>query len=164
VIEVGTHPRGDHIWLAAVDLGEGQKVQIVWGGEPVVRAGDLVPVAPPGSRVHGKKMRRRNYRGQSSFGMLCSLAELGWNPDVKDRVALLSSTVGLSSGDSLDGYDYHWWEIVRGPWSAMYGHDVSEMIGCRVSDPAHDPEGSLSVPTRILQDHGMGVGCAPALG
>jgi tRNA-binding EMAP/Myf-like protein len=113
VIEVGTHPDGDHIWLASVDLGKDFKVQIVWGGEPIVEAGDLVPVAPPGSRVHGKKMRRRNYRGQSSFGMLCSLAELGWDPDITHRVAILDPHAPLSPGDSLDEHADKWREIVR---------------------------------------------------
>jgi tRNA-binding EMAP/Myf-like protein len=104
VIEVKAHPQGDRIWLALVDLGRDLKVQIVWGGEQIVKAGHLVPVAPPGARVHGKKMRRRNYRGQPSFGMLCSLAELGWDPDITDRVALLNPSTGLQPGDSLDGH------------------------------------------------------------
>jgi phenylalanyl-tRNA synthetase beta chain len=114
VIEVRDHPNGEHIWLADVDLGQGLKAQIVWGGAPVVRAGHMVPVAPPGARVHGKKMRRRNYRGKSSFGMLCSLAELGWDSGSKDRVALLSSSAGLSPGESLDGYADRWREIAPG--------------------------------------------------
>jgi tRNA-binding EMAP/Myf-like protein len=112
VIEVRDHPNGDYIWLADVDLGQGLKAQIVWGGAPIVQAGHMVPVAPPGARVHGKKMRRRNYRGESSFGMLCSLAELGWDADTKDRVALLNSSADPIPGESLDGYADRWWEIV----------------------------------------------------
>lgn len=103
VVEVKCHPNADRIRLARVDLGIGETVQIVFGGPPNVHEGDLVPVAPPGSRLPGPKkthkMRRRRYRGQSSHGMLCSLAELGWNPDGPDEVALLRN---VTPGDSLD--------------------------------------------------------------
>lgn len=101
VVEVKPHPNADHIRLAWVDLGIGAHVQIVFGGPDNVREGDLVPAAPPGSRLptRSKKMRRRRYRGESSYGMLCSLAELGWNPEADDEVALLHN---VSPGDSLD--------------------------------------------------------------
>ena len=101
VVEVNPHPNADVIRLAQVDLGNGELVQIVFGGPPNVREGSLVPVAPPGSRVPSlrRKMRRRRYRGESSHGMLCSLAELGWNPDGPDEVALLRN---VTPGASLD--------------------------------------------------------------
>jgi tRNA-binding EMAP/Myf-like protein len=112
VVSVQDHPRGDHIWLASVDLGGGRIVQIVWGGKQIVRPRSLVPVAPPGSRLNGTKIRRRTYRGQASYGMLCSLAELGWDPDVKDRVALLACSAGLSPGTSLDDLTENWRSII----------------------------------------------------
>jgi tRNA-binding EMAP/Myf-like protein len=97
---VRPHPNAHRIRLAQVDLGVGEPVQIVFGGPPIVRRGDLVPVAPPGSRLPGRdKMRRRSYRGESSYGMLCSLAELGWNLHAPDEVALLRN---VAPGDSLD--------------------------------------------------------------
>jgi tRNA-binding EMAP/Myf-like protein len=100
IVGVRPHPNADSIRLARVDLGIGEPVQIVFGGPPNVHEGDLVPVAPPGSRIPGKnKMRRRHYRGESSYGMLCSLAELGWNEDGPDEVALLCN---VTPGDSLD--------------------------------------------------------------
>lgn len=103
VVEVKPHPNADRIRLARVDLGTGDPVQIVFGGPPNVHEGDLVPVAPPGSRLPGphnmQKMRRRRYRGESSYGMLCSLAELGWNLNGPDEVALLRN---VKPGDPLD--------------------------------------------------------------
>lgn len=99
VVKVTRHLNAQHLRLALVDLGVGEPVQIVFGGPPNVHTGDLVPVAPPGSRIPSQKMRRRRYRGESSYGMLCSLAELGWNPDAPDEVALLRNVM---PGDCLD--------------------------------------------------------------
>lgn len=115
VIEVRDHPNADEIWLAYVDLGDGEEAaQIVFGGlGKVVQQGCLVPVAPPGSRIpdpvklNGRKMRRRNYRGQSSHGMLCSLAELGWDHGVKNQVAIFADG-SLKPGDSLDERGGQW--------------------------------------------------------
>jgi tRNA-binding EMAP/Myf-like protein len=116
VIEVRDHPNGQLIWLADVDLGSGDPVQIVFGGMKRLEAGSLVPVAPPGARLDGVKMRRRSYRGQSSHGMLCSLAELGWDPRVTDRVAMLTSD-GLKPGVCLDDRANDWQSIVLNPRS-----------------------------------------------
>ncbi len=120
VISVRIHPRGDRIWLADVDLG-GRKAQIVFGGvADVVQAQSLVPVAPPGSRLpdgslpKAIKIRKRRYRGEISEGMLCSLAELGWDPGVIDRVALLKDTEELEPGASLDKLE-DWRTVVAHP-------------------------------------------------
>lgn len=90
VIEVNRHPAADLIRIAIVDIGA-EKLQVVFGGLDVVRAGDTVPVAPPGSRVPArrKRMRTRKFRGQTSQGMFCSVRELGWAYECPDEVALL---------------------------------------------------------------------------
>jgi tRNA-binding EMAP/Myf-like protein len=112
VIKVRPHPNGDHIWLADLDIGKEYQPQIVWGGEPVVEPDCLVPVALPGSQLPGGKIRRRRYRKEVSEGMLCSLAELGWDLTTSDRVALLRSSAGLRPGDSLDNRSADWQNIV----------------------------------------------------
>jgi phenylalanyl-tRNA synthetase beta chain len=112
VVEVRPHPRGERIWLADVDIGADYQLQIVWGGVRIVQEGSLVPVAPPGARLPDGKMRRRRYRGEISEGMLCSLAELGWDPSVTDRVALLDNSMGLRPGESLVNPDVDWKAIV----------------------------------------------------
>lgn len=109
VHHVRDHPRGDSIWLADVDLGTGAgPVQIVFGGDYKLTAGDLVPVAPPGSRAivrrsdgtdHLRKIRVRRYRGERSHGMLCSLDELGWTRGGPNEVARLCDVV---PGQRLD--------------------------------------------------------------
>jgi hypothetical protein len=45
--------------------------------------------------------------------MLCSLAELGWDLSVRDRVALLGDHAGLIPGESLDSRADDWSSIVR---------------------------------------------------
>ena len=112
VVKVRAHPKGDRIWLADVDLGDGYPVQIVWGGRRVVRPNSLVPVAPPGARLNGTRIRRRKYRGEVSNGMLCSLAELGWDPNVTDRGALLAASAHLRPGTCLDDRDVDWQSII----------------------------------------------------
>lgn len=114
VVEVKPHPNADSIRLAWVDLGIGEPVQIVFGGPPNVHEGDLVAVAPPGSRLPGRektqKIRRRHYRGESSYGMLCSLAELGWSSNAPDEVALLRN---VTPGESLDKVTATDWQSLR---------------------------------------------------
>jgi len=114
VRDVRIHPYGDLIRLSYVDLGDDEVVQIVFGGHYQVEPNDLVPVAPPGSRViiehiptgasSRKKMRSRRYRGVRSHGMLCSLNELGWAFDAPDEVATLCN---VKAGEKLDGLSFH---------------------------------------------------------
>ncbi len=120
VVKVRPHPDGDYIWLANLDIGTDGELQIVWGGAPIVEEGDLVAVARPGAwlpATKGKrdryKIRRRHYRGELSEGMLCSLAELGWDPSGTDRVARLNGSAGLCPGDSLDNVGESWPLILR---------------------------------------------------
>ena len=120
VVKVRPHARGEHIWLADVDIGTGSLLQIVWGGVQIVAEGSLVPVAKPGAWLPATKgehdyykIRRRRYRGEISEGMLCSIAELGWDLAVADRVALLDGFAGLQPGDSLDDVGDAWPRVVR---------------------------------------------------
>lgn len=114
VVEVGPHPNGKYIWLAEVDWDDhASPHQIVFGGDHQLTGGELVPVAPPGSRVvvrrpcigdRCQKMRARRYRGQRSHGMLCSLNELGWISGGPNEVAILRN---VTPGQSLDDLPVH---------------------------------------------------------
>ena len=109
VQKVQAHPQGTLIWLADVSLGDNiPTCQIVFGGDRRLTGGELVPVAPPGSRAvvrlpdasqRSKKMRTRRYRGERSYGMLCSLDELGWIDGGPNEVAVLRR---LKPGQRLD--------------------------------------------------------------
>lgn len=144
-VDVRAHPRGDLIWLANVDLGDGPSVQIVFGGDHPVTVGDYVPVAPPGARATDrtkrvKKMRARNYRGQRSHGMLCSLDELGWLDGGPNEVAILRN---LTLGQSLDDISSDKYAHVVTGWErarevARASHQVRSLL------VVHQPVGSGS--------------------
>jgi tRNA-binding EMAP/Myf-like protein len=140
VVKVRPHPRGDFIWLADLKVGTDEKLQIVWGGVPVVKEGDLVPVARPGAWLPSTKgegghykIRRRHYRGEDSHGMLCSLAELGWDPSVTDRVAVLDGSAGLGPGDSLDDVGDTWRLILKPVLGPADEFGVEEILGAMES-------------------------------
>ena len=169
-MKVRPHPYGDRIWLADVEIGPGHHLQIVWGGVPLLDEGDLVPVAPPGSRLPQGKMRRRRYRGEVSEGMLCSLAELGWDLSVSDRVALLDERSGLTPGESLDSRDSDWPSITRRSSGGITGVPGIQLIwtaGVRrlrdhqsagLAVPSGAGAGSSSAAAR--RRRGGGEGCA----
>jgi tRNA-binding EMAP/Myf-like protein len=147
VDKVRPHPRGKFIWLADVDLGDGNgSVQIVFGGDHELLGGELVPVAPPGSRAvvqypdgsHKiKKMRARRYRGERSHGMLCSLDELGWISGGPNEVAVLYN---LTPGQSLDYLPPNRWPEVVVEWERakqMEKEAAAKMrAGIRLASPA----------------------------
>lgn len=119
VVKIRPHPGGEHIWLAEVNIRADHQPQIVWGGVPIVEVGSLVPVAGPGAWLPATKdapkpykIRPRRYRGVRSEGMLCSLAELGWDSSVTDPVALPKDSVGLSIGVALDNHYVDWKRII----------------------------------------------------
>ena len=81
VLDTRPHPDADRIQLVDVDPGDGQAIQIACGAFNF-QAGDLVPLAPVGSRLPGGlEIGRRKMRGQWSNGMLCSAAELQLGDD-----------------------------------------------------------------------------------
>jgi len=103
VVKEESHPNAARIWLSHVDIGDGGgPKQIVYGGDRRLSPGEMVPVAPPGARVaisagqstefRFRKMRARNFRGQRSHGMLCSLLELNWVLKGLDEVAVLDGS------------------------------------------------------------------------
>ncbi|MGI6118838.1 MAG: phenylalanine--tRNA ligase subunit beta [Bilifractor sp.] len=85
VLSTKKHPDADHLVICQVDVGE-KTVQIVTGA-PNVHEGMLTPVVLPGGSVAGNKEGERTeggivikpgkLRGVDSFGMMCSVEELG---------------------------------------------------------------------------------------
>jgi phenylalanyl-tRNA synthetase beta chain len=90
VLEVERHPNADTLWLTRVEVGGGEPLEIVCGAQNVA-AGQLVPVAVPGSVLPGgRTIERTKIRGAVSNGMLCSPIELGLGEDA-DGILILGT-------------------------------------------------------------------------
>ena len=87
VEDVRPHPNADRLRLCTVDAGTGARLNVVCGAANVT-VGRKYPFAPVGATIPGRPPRkpaltleRRKIRGEYSEGMLCSLEELGFEPD-----------------------------------------------------------------------------------
>jgi phenylalanyl-tRNA synthetase beta chain len=91
VTEIRPIPGADRIRLAVVDSGEPAPVEVVCGAWNYV-VGDVVPFATVGARLAGgAEITRRQMRGVTSNGMLCSAAELGLGADTSGLFVLAST-------------------------------------------------------------------------
>lgn len=83
--KIEKHPDADKLIVCQVNVGK-EVIQIVTGA-PNVKAGDKIPVVLPGGRVAGGhdgkktpggvKIKAGKLRGIESYGMMCSIEELG---------------------------------------------------------------------------------------
>ena len=87
ILKIEKHPDADKLVICQVDVGT-EKLQIVTGADNVFE-GALVPVVLVGGKVassHGSegpiKIKPGKLRGVESFGMLCSIEELGSTRDM----------------------------------------------------------------------------------
>ncbi len=71
------HPNADKLVVCSVNIGKEENVQIVTAAKNM-KVGDLVPVALDGSTLaSGKQINAGELRGVMSYGMFCSVEELG---------------------------------------------------------------------------------------
>ena len=81
ILKIEKHPDADKLVICKIDIGT-EILNIVTGAANV-REEDFVPVATIGSILPGEiTIEKTNFRGVDSFGMLCSLKELGFNDNV----------------------------------------------------------------------------------
>lgn len=101
VVKVEDHPNSDTLTVVTLDDGAGEHV--VCAGIRNYEAGDLVPWAPPGSRVPvlPEPLAPRTLRGVMSNGMLCSPRELAI-ADVHTGILVLNDE-RVVVGDDLVG-------------------------------------------------------------
>lgn len=77
VLSIEKHPDADKLVVCQVEVGMDEPIQIVTGAKNLT-VGDLVPVAKHQSVLtDGTKITKGKLRGVPSFGMMCSVAELG---------------------------------------------------------------------------------------
>ncbi len=90
ILSVERHPDADKLVVCQVCVGENEQVQIVTGAPNIIvgSSGQKVPVVLDGGRVAGGhdggalpqdgiKIKKGKLRGVESYGMMCSIEELG---------------------------------------------------------------------------------------
>ena len=103
VMSIERHPDSDHMWVCQIDVGDGKPLQICTGAQNV-RQGDLVPVALDNSLLPGGiEIKAKPLRGVESFGMLCSVKELGMT--THDFPYAIEDGILILEGDWKEGDD-----------------------------------------------------------
>ncbi len=114
VDKIEKHPDADKLVVCQVNVGEAEDVQIVTGA-PNVFEGALIPVVLDGGRVAGGhdgspnpeggiKIKKGKLRGVPSYGMMCSIEELGsdrnFYPEApEDGIYIFDKAKGVKPGD-----------------------------------------------------------------
>lgn len=100
IMELESHPNADKLVVTQIDINNGENVQIITGAKNV-KVGDIVPVCLEGAVLpNGLKIKKTNFRGLPSYGMMCSYEELGFDDKVipkeaRDGIAILPSGTEL---------------------------------------------------------------------
>lgn len=101
IITLEKHSDADKLWITTIDIGT--EVIVIVTGATNIKVGDIVPVALVGAVLPGGiKIGKTDFRGVDSFGMLCSLKELGYNEnvipkEVKDGIFILDKEYELGA-------------------------------------------------------------------
>ncbi len=91
IVEYKMHPDSDHLTVCQVDNGT-EILQVVCGA-PNHKEGDIVAMAQIGAKLaEDFVIKKGKIRGEVSFGMLCSLSELGLGEESDGIVILPSDT------------------------------------------------------------------------
>ncbi len=108
VLTCADHPDSDHLHVTAVEVGDGEPLQIVCGA-PNVAAGQKVLVATCGATLwptgaeEGFKIKKSKIRGVESFGMICAEDELGIGESHEGIMVLeAAAKPGTPAKDYLD--------------------------------------------------------------
>ena len=102
VLRTERHPDAAKVHRVFVDAGDGRE-RHVWCGAFNMEAGDVVPLATPGTMMpDGRTIEPKPILGIDSDGMLCSARELGLGDDHAGIVILPADTaLGLPYGEAL---------------------------------------------------------------
>ncbi|WFA09878.1 phenylalanine--tRNA ligase subunit beta [Tissierella sp. Yu-01] len=107
ILNIEKHPNADKLVICNVDVGN-ETLVIVTGAKNLT-VGDYIPVAKIGAKLpNGVEINKTDFRGVDSFGMLCSLTELGFPDNVipkemKEGIFILDReyTLGMDILDAL---------------------------------------------------------------
>lgn len=96
VLECTKHPNADRLKVTSIDLGNNNISEIVCGA-PNIKKGQVVPVAPVGSKIYTNegieiKIKKSKIRGVLSNGMVCAEDEIGLG-DSHDGIMVLNDNI-----------------------------------------------------------------------
>lgn len=114
ILSIKPHPDADKLVVCQVDIGEAAPIQIVTGAHNM-KEGDMVPTVLDGGRVSGGhdgtphpaggiKIKKGKLRGVESYGMMCSIEELGAEKNLypeapEDGLYIFPEESGVKPGD-----------------------------------------------------------------
>ncbi|MDQ6954780.1 MAG: phenylalanine--tRNA ligase subunit beta [Mariprofundaceae bacterium] len=103
IISIKAHPDADKLKLLQIDIAEPEPLSIVCGASNMGE-GDKIPVATVGTCLpNGLRIKKGKIRGQASFGMCCSEAELALAEDADGLLILpVDAPVGAEVGEYLE--------------------------------------------------------------
>jgi len=107
ITDISKHPNADKLKVCMIEIPE-ESLQIVCGASNI-DVGDLVPIAKIGTKLpSGLKIKKSKIRDVESYGMLCSLSELGVSYDISDGIFLMPDNfkIGQSLNTCLELNDY----------------------------------------------------------
>ena len=96
ILEASPHPDAEKLRLTKVITAEKEEPLAIVCGAPNAREGIYVAVAKVGSRIGDLKIKKSKIRGEKSFGMLCSGAELKISGD-DDGIMELDASLALGA-------------------------------------------------------------------
>ncbi len=113
ILEIQKHQNADKLLVTKVDVGNGEILQIVTGAQNI-KEGQYVPIVLDGGKLPGGiTIKKGKLRGEESYGMMCSVQELGIPDNVvptyqKDGIYILDKEYPLGSDirDVLGWDDY----------------------------------------------------------
>ena len=116
------HPDADKLVVCQVNVGAEENIQIVTGA-PNVKEGDMIPVVLVGGRVagghdggplpeNGIAIKKGKLRGIESYGMMCSIEELGSSRDFypeapEDGVYIFAEGTVKPGDDAIEALGRH---------------------------------------------------------
>ena len=161
VLRTERHPDAAKVHRVYVDAGDGVE-RHVWCGAFNMQAGDIIPLATPGTVMpDGRAIEPKPILGISSDGMLCSARELGLGDDHAGILILPADVaLGVPYGEALNlgeevVYDL---DVMRNR-PDCYGHlgvarDVAAKLGLELAGepPLVDPVGPARSATVKIVD------------
>ncbi len=170
VTSIEKHPDADKLIVCQVDIGTKQ-LQIVTGA-PNVKTGDKVPVVLDGGKVAGGHdggpmpekgivIKTGKLRGVESFGMMCSIEELGSDRNMYPRAPELGiyifpedTPVGMDAVEALGMHDTVFeYEITSNRVDCYSVLGIAREAAATFCLPFHAPDVTVKENSEKIEDY-----------